>query len=1030
MWSDPALPQNVKARAVRRPHPGGRMSDQQPEAQRYEQAKAILHKALDLTPGERAAYLDAACGADAELRAEVRSLLDAHEAAGSRFLKGPIARPETETDSVDDDLDLTGQRVGAYRLERLIRRGGMGAVYLAARDDGEFTKHVAIKFIRPSIVTPALLKRFKVERQILADFDHPGIARLIDGGTTEHGMPFFIMEYVQGEALDDVLLRGPLPQPRAIQLAVSVAEVLEAVHSKGLVYRDLKPSNIMLVRESGVKILDFGIAKIMQGEAGEDRTLTEPGWIVGSPPYMSPEQASGGRIDARSDVFSYGVVIFEALTGHLPFSGDAREDYIRNLITAEPEALPPSVPARLRLVVDRCLKKSPAERFGSGGELAYAVRAAVAPETDRRPRNRAAWAAVAALALVVGALVVVALRPKAPLAPLLTGPPKLVATWASNETQPKISPDLRWVSFNSDRGGASKLWVLDRTSGAERSIEPAGGELQSHEWSPSSDRIAYVADFGANTNLVITPIAERKSLTFELNHADAVLVRWIGDGIYYLAAGSLWRFDIPTSRSREVTTERGPLRLRGADVSADERRIVFTAIQDTISSIWLANLDGSGAVRLTKDRIAPRSLRWRNRQAREVVYVSNEGGMVDIWLLEVGSGRRHALTITDAREGEIDVSVDGTVLVYEQTREDAYLAVLDPFAKSPIVTRSTSDSLSDLLPSASASGGEVAFQRSTSLDMALGVRNATIRVSRDGFRTPSDTVGDGHGAEISPDGRWVAYLIWNAQGLAQLWIRDVQERERRPILVSEAAVRFPYVPFPLNRDRTNMVWSAQGQRLFFVAKGPGQGTEIWSAVPGPDGARVEQVTHIGDDTVVAADKEPALSDLQVSADGTRLSYLLRSDSRAVSELRVRDLTREEDESVQFSEKASFRLACSGWTQEGAVVVLRSDARRTLTDVILVRKGQAADAGRLRDIDRGSVALDPRRRTLYFTREEGAVRSLHAFSFDAPRGRQERRVYQGEPHGHAFSGLRVLPNGQLLFSFQAQREDILSNEFRK
>jgi serine/threonine protein kinase len=207
------------------------MSDQQTEAQRYQQAKAILHKALDLAPGERAAYLDTACGADSELRADVRSLLDAHEAAGSRFLKGPIARPATGTDSVDDDLDLTGQRVGAYRLERLIRRGGMGAVYLAARDDGEFTKHVAIKFIRPSIVTPALLKRFKVERQILADIDHPGIARLIDGGTTEQGMPFFIMEYVQGEALDDVLLRGPLPLPRAIRLAVSVAEVLEAVHS-------------------------------------------------------------------------------------------------------------------------------------------------------------------------------------------------------------------------------------------------------------------------------------------------------------------------------------------------------------------------------------------------------------------------------------------------------------------------------------------------------------------------------------------------------------------------------------------------------------------------------------------------------------------------------------------------------------------------------------------------------------------------------------------------------------------------------
>ena len=1002
------------------------MPDQQPEAQRYEQVKGILQKALDLTPGERAAYLDAACGADAELRAEVGSLLDAHDAAGSRFLKGPIARPETTTDAVDDDPDLTGQRVGAYRLERLIRRGGMGAVYLAARDDGEFTKHVAIKFIRPSIVTPALLKRFKVERQILADFDHPGIARLIDGGSTESGMPFFIMEYVQGEALDDVLLRGPLPQPRAIQLAVSVAEVLEAVHSKGLVYRDLKPSNIMLVSKTGVKILDFGIAKIMQGETGEDRTLTEPGWIVGSPPYMSPEQASGGRIDARSDVFSYGVVIFEALTGHLPFSGDTRAQYVRNLIAAEPEALPASVPARLRAVVDRCLKKAPAERFSSGGELAYAVRAAVAPASDRKA-SRTSWVAVGALALVAGVFGVWALtRPEVPAAPPLKGPPQLVATWASNETNPRISPDLRWVSFISDRDGPQKIWLLGRTSGEERSIEPVGGGNPMHHlWSPSSDRIAYVTPLGTRTNLIITPIGEGKPSMFPLDQSNAALVRWIGQHVYYVANMSLWRFDLANNRAREITTELGDLRLRSGnvDVSADERRIVFSAISETILSIWVAGIDGKGAQRLTTDRIAPRSVRWRDHAAREVVYASIEGGMVDVWLLDVETRNRHRLTITDAREGEIFVSTDGTVLLYEQTREDAHLGELDPFAKRPVVTRLTSDSLSDLLPSVSASGTEVAFQRSTSFDMALGVRMATIRVSRDGFRTPAIIVGDGHGPEVSADGNWVAYLVWNAGGLGQLWMTSARERTGRAWLASELGVRFTYDPFPLARDGANLVWSPSEARLFFVARGPGKREEVWSAVPAAEGGRVEQVTHIDDDTA-------RLSDLQVSADGTRLSYLVKSDSRGVVDLRVFDLTRNREEGVVFSEKASFRLGSPGWTADGALVVLRSDAAMTLTDVVLVRPGKEVDAGRLRDVDRGSVALDPQRRTLYFTRREGAVRNLYAFSFDPARAARERRVYQGDPHGYAFSGIRVLPNGHLLFSFQAQRNDILSNEFRK
>ncbi len=1004
------------------------MSDQQPDNPRYQQAKTILHKALDLTPGARDAYLDAACGSDAELRAEVRSLLDAHEAAGSRFLRDP-ARPETGPDHAEEDVDLTGQRVGAYRLERLIRRGGMGAVYLAARDDGEYSKHVAIKFIRPSLLSPSLLKRFKVERQILADFDHPGIARLIDGGTTEQGIPFFIMEFVQGEALDDVLLQGPLPQARASRLAVSVAEVLEAIHSKGLVYRDLKPSNIMLTGTS-VKVLDFGIAKIMQDETGGERTLTEPGWIVGSPPYMSPEQASGGRIDARSDVFSYGVVIFEALTGHLPFSGDAREEYVRNLISAEPKALPASVPARLRAVVDRCLKKAPSERFSSGGELAYAVRAALAPDiAERRPVGWQWWMVAAGLALIAGGLGVWAwLQGNGAAPPALAGPPKLVATWASSETNPRISPDLRWISFISNRDGVSKLWLLDRVSGAERSIVPPAGELTKHVWSPSSDRIAYVygTPVGVEGKLVITPIDGGTPTITGLPHANVALVRWIRDGIYYLdlVGGSLWCFDLNSRRSREVTTQRGSLSFREVDVSADERRIVFTAIKDTVSSIFVAAIDGSGAVRQTEDRIVPRFLRWRSREAREVVYVSDQSGVVDVWLLDVVTRRRQPLTITDAREGDIDVSSDGMTLVYEQTREDAHLATLDPFAKNPGVKRQTSESLSDFQPSPSASGTVVAFQRSIAMDSALGLEHATIRVSRDEFSTLPDVIGEGFAPEISPDGRWVTYLVRvPKEPGAQLWLRDLQARDRPSVLVPQSAVRPTYLPFPLSYSSAGRAWSAQGPRLFFLGRLPGGYAEIFSLNPSADGVPTpEQITRVGAGST--------LTDLRVSADGNRLSYLLRSDSREVVELREVDLTRQYEERVLFSEKASFRISGLGWTADGAVVVLRSDPGMTQTDVILVRPQKAEEVGRLREITQHSAVLDPQRHILYFTREQKAVWSLHAFSF-APGGpRRERLVYEGEPHGPAFSGLRVIANGQLRFSYQAQRDDILSNDFRK
>src|SRR5262245_54507845 len=171
------------------------MSDQQPDRRRYEQAKDVLQRALEVDAGERRAYVDRACAGDPALHSEVLSLLAAANAADSHFLSSPLATASDERASPPEEVDLTGRRVGAYRLERLLGRGGMGVVYLASRDDGEFTKHVAIKFIHPSKATPTLLKRFRAERQILADIDHPNIARLIDAGTAEGGMPFFIMEY-------------------------------------------------------------------------------------------------------------------------------------------------------------------------------------------------------------------------------------------------------------------------------------------------------------------------------------------------------------------------------------------------------------------------------------------------------------------------------------------------------------------------------------------------------------------------------------------------------------------------------------------------------------------------------------------------------------------------------------------------------------------------------------------------------------------------------------------------------------------
>ena len=1001
--------------------------NEQPDDRRYAQAKEILQRAIDLEPGERPAYLEAACGADDSLRAEVASLLAAFDDANSSFLDSPLALTPHAAEVQGEDLDLTGKRVGAYRLERLLGRGGMGAVYLASRDDGEFTRHVAIKFIRKSRVSPALLKRFKTERQILADIDHPNIARLIDGGTAE-GMPFFVMEYVSGDTLAQALGKGPLPLPSALRLARGVAEVLEAIHARGLVFRDLKPSNIILNDDSGVKVLDFGIAKLMHSDTGEETTrttLTGPGWIIGSPRYMSPEQASGDAVDARSDIFSFGLVMYEALTGKLPFDGATRKDYLKHLIASEAAPLPSPVPARLRGVIERCLKKEPAERYASGGELAAAVRALVAPPPKRFFESPAAWVALAIAATAAvgyGFWLESRRQPAVSSAPLLTGPTNTVVTWASNETNPRISPDSKWISFLSDRDGTMKIWLTNRSAHVERSIAPLGGTLRSHEWSPASDQIAYVATAGGRANLIVTPIADGgKPVVYELRQADVSLVRWYAQGIYYLSESSLWRFDPAAARATEVTTGRGALKLLSADVSADERRLVFTALKDGVARIWSSGLDASAPVSVTEARINPKSVRWKGAAARDVVYVSEESDMVDIWQVNVTSKHRQRLTATEYRERGLDVSADGAALLYEQVLESAHLAVFNPDDARLAPTLITSDSLSDMFPASSSSGRDVVFQRSKGI-MTGGLRNVTIRVSQDGFRTEPRIIGEGFGPEISADGRWAVYPDPQPQPLGNLWLVDLGKPGSQ-WLISDVFRRSLYSNFPQNLIESALAWSNQGA-LYFRARGRSGGTDIWQVepVPGRAPAPAVQLTDL-------ADASEEVFDVRVSGDGSRVSYLLRSKGRATTELHVLDVTRKRDE-VKLAEPAGFRLSCPGWLSDGSIVVLRTDVDTVLTDVILVRGGAREEVGRLRDLTWGSAALDSRRRKLYFTRDVGVVHSLHVLALDPGAPREEKTVLTSEPNSPAFSGIRVLDNGQLLFALPSLNSDILLNTFVK
>lgn len=387
----------------------------------WQQIEKIFYAAMELPRDERKAFLNQACAGDEELLREVQALLMANQDAES-FLDSPVnmpphsgtfsptlvmPHPEAKTGAAME----SGVRIGAYRLIREIGRGGMGAVWLAERDDGQFYQQVAIKLLHASSENEEVIRRFRHERQILASLDHPNIARLLDGGTTEDGRPYFVMEYIEGLPVDEYCRQHQLSVNDRLRLFRQVCAAVHYAHQNLVIHRDLKPSNIAVTEDGTPKLLDFGIAKLIQPDLSRSYD-TLSGVTPMTPAYASPEQVRGEKLTTASDVYSLGVVLYELLTGRSPYRLKAHGfgELMRAVIEQEPErpstaitradGAPPTNPItiepteklRRRLsgdidsIVLMALRKEPPSRYGSVEQFSEDLRRYLEglPTTARR----------------------------------------------------------------------------------------------------------------------------------------------------------------------------------------------------------------------------------------------------------------------------------------------------------------------------------------------------------------------------------------------------------------------------------------------------------------------------------------------------------------------------------------------------------------------------------------------------------------------------------------------------------------------
>jgi tetratricopeptide (TPR) repeat protein len=314
---------------------------------RWNDVKGKFEEALLLEPALRAVYLAELCAGDPDLHEELESLIAAHERSGSYFLNAPLANVTTVL-ALDVEADsLPGRRIGSYQIVRQIGAGGMGEVFSAIRADDEYRKQVAIKLVRSGQGSDFVLSRFKNERQILASLDHPNIARLLDGGTTSDGLPFFVMELIEGQPIDEYCALRKLSITDRLNLFLQVCSAVQFAHQHLVIHRDIKPGNILVTSDGVPKLLDFGIAKILEGTTGgEEFEATLTAFRVLTPGYASPEQIRGEPITTASDVYSLGVVLFKLLTGHSPYRVSNSNPHEVSRIVCESEPEKPSVAVR------------------------------------------------------------------------------------------------------------------------------------------------------------------------------------------------------------------------------------------------------------------------------------------------------------------------------------------------------------------------------------------------------------------------------------------------------------------------------------------------------------------------------------------------------------------------------------------------------------------------------------------------------------------------------------------------------------
>ncbi len=831
------------------------MAELNPE--QWAEVKRLFMGAAELRPEELSHYLQHECP-DQDLRREVASLL---EYSGQEIVSADAAIASAAVDAAkepDPDERLIGTRLGPYRVEAIAGHGGMGAVYRASRDDAEFHQQVAIKLVRVAAESPDTLRRFRQERQILARLSHPNIARLLDGGSTPEGVPYLVMEFIEGEPITAWCDRQSLSVEARLRLFLRVCEAVEFAHRDLVVHRDLKPGNILVTKDGTPKLLDFGIAKLLDpGAENEAPTLTR---LVMTPEYASPERVRGEPASIAADVYSLGLILYELLTGKKaqPMSGytpDAIASVVCQIEPAAPARLRPQLAGDLDHIIRMAIRKEPERRYASAGLLARDIQRHLdGHPVMARPDTVAYRAAkffrrnrIAAVAGVV-------------IAATLTGGLAL-AFWLGAFARPlrvsqavQLTQTGRVCIADGVVTDGSRIYFTEQTGG---------------RWSLGQVSVKGGIPLPVSAT---PPLFRPDILDISPDRSSLLVSGQPGDGYNR----PLWIIPVTGGIARRVGDALGA----AGTWSRDGKRIVFSRG----SALFRVNIDGTDCRKLVDTRHGTAdAIRWAPAPGPDVLRLSihdQDTGKGELWEVASDGAGLHPVLRGPASGAGFNSDFGGswipsgkyylflrfrfgTVSLWAIRENRAWLP---PFGGRPVQIYSTPLEFPSLAPSVD--GRQVFFAGGQE-------RRELVRYDarRGQFVTYLSGVA-GRWIDYSRDERWVAYTVAADDSL---W-------RSRP----DGAERVLLTPAPLRAGKPR--WSPDGRWIAFSGSWTGEPVKVYVIdASGPGGGVSESIT-----TDPFGDHEPSWS-----PDGN--SLLFSRGAPGASELYVMDWKTRKAELVPGSE---------------------------------------------------------------------------------------------------------------------------------